>query len=370
MLHRRHTAPALALLAIACAPLLAACVEYDAPTEVTLDQPADGIYRVGDTLTLRFSQAIDAATLGIRVWPGERDIEGALLAYDPSQAVCTPGASECGTTTLVVAPDRLTATVDLDPEGLGQADVPLSLEVVPGLVGATGADRVAAAFFDFQFKPSDEDLDPTEPFEFQSGAYMIVATVEQPLPTVISIMGDFLVTEDGRLAMAGAEADEIGEAPRNTKNPEELQIDASEQGFTVYATGNVRGADGETFVTTDPFDITITIGPITILLEGVRMNGIMEPLEGSEHDSIAGTLSYQRVVLSGALSHEYEAGSVSFCANYIPPELVPEGTPEVCGDLCGAVVEGTCMPAGDFPSNGVCDPDEEPEGGESEGGAE
>jgi len=336
---------------------LIACVEYEAPPEVQIEQPADGIYRTGDPITLLFSEPVRRGTFGIRVWQGERDIELDLLATSPLLHTCGLSESPCGDATLAMADDRMSATILLDSEGLGQPDVPLALEVVAGLTNDLGSDRIAPAWFDFQFKPNDADIpDPVEPIEFEDGVYMIVAVIDEPLPTVISLMSHFIATEDGRIAMVGAEADELGDAPRNTKDPEQLEIDVSDQGFAVFAEGTIRENEDGRFIATDPFPIRVTLGPIVVDLTGVRFNGFLLPGEDG-HENIEGTLSFETLILDTGVGDpfEYEASSTTFCANFVPPELVPEGTPEICGDQCGGAVGGTCLPPEGFPLNGICD---------------
>ena len=336
---------------------------YEPPPDVVLEQTEDGVFRVGDSLILAFSAPVDPTTLAIRIHSGDRDIEGLLTHLDePLMATCHPADSPCGEDTeLVMSDDRLSASVTLHPDTLGQPDVPLTLEVLTGLTGDSGIATGTEYWFDFQFKPTEEDLvNSTEPIEFENGVYIIGAQVDQPLPVIVTLLTDFVVLPDGRMAMVGAEGDEIGDAPKNTMNPDELVVDESDQGFAVFATGRIRVSEGERFVESEPFEIKVIIGPVTATLEGVRMNGIMVADENGGVDRIEGTLSYTAITMQTGTGDPflYDADSTTFIALYVPEEKIPEGTPQVCGDTCGAVT-GVCDQPESFPGDDICTPVEE-----------
>ena len=101
----------------------------------------------------------------------------------------------------------------------------------------------------------------------------------------------------------------------------------------------------------------IAIGPIMILLDGVRLSGvIVKGIEDppdypvlADQDWIEGTISYQKIALdSGGEPFEYPPGNTTFFAQGIPTESIPEGVPAVCGDLCGEVT-AQCNPPEDYP---------------------
>ena len=348
-----------ALIPLLATVLWSGCT-YEPPPEVSLVQVQDGVFRLGEDIVMEFSVPVDPATLGIRIFPGDVDIEGQLLHTDsPHLGTCRPTNSPCPRNTVfTMAEDRKSATLTLDPEDLGQADVPLALEIRQGLTGDTGIATGTSYWFYFQFKPTDQTLDDsTEDVEFMDGVYLIFGTVNKPLPVILQLMSEFIVLPDGRVAMVGAESDNLEGYPRNTTDPEGLYIDDTDQGFTIFASAEMRSVNHERFVTSEPFAIFLVIGPVEVELFGVVMTGIIVTDEHTGYDRIEGTLSYDGISMStgGGPTFDYEANSTTFVADYVPPGLVPEGTPRVCGDVCGAVVLGTCQPPEDFPREGFCE---------------
>ena len=349
----------LALITALLTVLWTGCT-YEPPPEVSLVQVQDGVFRLGEDIVMEFSVPVDPETLGIRIFPGDVDIEGLLIHTDsPHLDTCRPGDSPCPRNTVfTIAEDRLSATLTLDPEDLGQADVPLALEILEGLKGDNGVTTGTSYWFHFQFKPTDQTLeDSTEDVEFVDGVYLIFGTVDEPLPVILQLMSEFIVLPDGRVAMAGAESDNLEGYPRNTTDPAGLYIDDTDQGFVVFAYAEMRSVNNERFVTSEPFAIFLVIGPVEVELFGVVMTGIIVTDETTGHDRIEGTLSYDGITMStgGGPTFDYEANSTTFVADYVPPELVPEGTPRVCGDNCGAVVAGTCLPPEGFPREDFCE---------------
>jgi hypothetical protein len=331
---------------------LTACT-FDPPPDATLTVPEDGIFLEGDPLVLVFSEPIEESTLTIAIWPGDRDIENELTGT-PILSGCTASTSPCGTTVLEVDDDRLGAQVLLDPEEIGQPDVPLALQIAPGLEDENGNPTGASYFFDFQFKPLEVAI-PDDPIEFDSGVYIIVAVVDDPLPTIVTLVTDIQVNELGEAVFAGADGDEIAGAPRNTQNPDELYIDDGDEGYTIFSTGHMRLVDGERFLETIPFEVELSFGPIVVTIESVRLDGIVVTDEDTGNDRLEGTFSYTGITIQNGddAPFGYDAGSVTYTAVYVRPNKVPEGTPMVCGDLCGAVT-GRCTPPEGFPPAGFC----------------
>lgn len=346
-----------ALAAVAGALCFSAC-DYVEPPQPALDRPETGTFFVGDSLHLSFSSAIEASSLSITVWPDLRDIENEL----PDTAVpllegCTAATSPCDTTALTVDADGLGASLSFDPENLGRPDVPLILEVEPGLTSKNGAHTSTSRFFDFQFKPVrvvDADV------EFTEGCWIIVAVIEEPVPNIITLIAHMKKGPAGRIAVAGAEGDEKPGKPKNTKDPEELMVDAGEKGFAVFVYGTLtKTDDDERFFETDPFVLELRLGPIVVKVLDTRFTGKLVTDAETGDDRIEGTLSFSSINLDSGNGNPYDfpAGGTTFEAIYAPPDICPAGRPDVCGDLCGAV-QVQCDPPLDFPGEGFCEPTE------------
>ena len=249
-----------ALTVLAAGVVFGACY-YEPPPEVVLDFPEEGTFLEGDPLVLSFSVPIDPATLTVSVWPDERDSENEIPEdSEPLLEGCTLATSPCGTTTFSVAEDGMSASVTLDPDDLGQPDVPFLLEVHPGLQGTEPdvGELNRSIFFDFQFKP----VDPTaEPVDFQEGAYTIVAIIEEPLPLIMNLIAEFRRGPGNEVIGAAAEGVPIEGAEANTGIPEELYVDPTERGYMIFAGGTLReSASGERFFETTPFNFRIGWG--------------------------------------------------------------------------------------------------------------
>ena len=340
-----------AVTILAASLSLAACA-YDPPPEVSLDIPAEGAFRSGDPLTLHFSEPIDPDTLAIRVWSSERDAEGELPDdAAPLQGTCRLADAPCGEADLTLSEDATSAEVVLARDTLGAPGLPLILEVTDDLTDAGGASRGIPEWFDVQFSPRRQPN--TEPVSFDDGVYVIVAEIDDPVPAIITLVTDIRVIPDGSLALAAAEGDPIGEAPKNTSDPAQLKIDDTENGFGLHAWGFVQLNDGERYIDTDPIDVNLSLG-LTLVIHDVRINGVIAHDEELDADRIDGTLTFSGLTLNpGENEASYPAGNTSFTAARAPDSLVPEGTPRVCGDLCGAVT-AQCEPPFDFPGDAMC----------------
>jgi len=328
----------------------AGCETYDAPPEIKLRLPEDGVYTSGDALVLEFSEPIDPATLAIRIWPKTVDLDNELLPGTvPHLNRCTTDTSPCETTALSLADDRLSATLQFDETDLGKPDVPLLVEVLPGLSDADGHDRSARSFFDVQFAPKTS----AGGANFVNGTYLIVGQTTQPLPATLRLVTEFRTLEDGRVAITGAQGSTVGDAPKNTKNIDEIVINTTQDGFTIHGLGTLStDAEGDRFLKTDPFEVHISIGPIVVELHEVILQGEVIKDEG-DNDFIDGTLRFSGVTLITGDSFEYEGGSAPVEGIFVPADKVPPGGPAVCGDLCGDVPQ--CEPPADFPGEGFCE---------------
>ncbi len=337
-----------------------ACEDYDPPPEVTLVQPDDGAFNPGDELELAFTEPIDPDTLLITIWPDVRNIEEEIPQdADPSIEACSRDRSPCGDLTLQVSEDRLSATLLFDPEGLGASGPPLILDVLPGLEDRDGNATGAHTYRDFQFRGGE--VVNTEPVEFQDGVYIVVGSVKEPLPAVLTLVSDVKVLPSGEFKLAGAEGDPIdNDTPNNTDDPRLIEVDKSDLGWTAFINGQIILEEGKRLLETDPVEVNLPLGPVTVRLDDVRLFGeIVKNEEGN--DRIEGTLSYSGLVLvNGSRETEYEGGASAVSADFVPDSIAPQGHPVICEDLCGIVTEGLCEPPAEFPGDMFCEEYERP----------
>ena len=326
----------------------------DPPPLVAWVPPEGGILREGDPIVLEFSESIAPESLVVQIWSAERDIEGELISPEPLLADCSALETTCGDMELVLGEDARSLSVWLDSEGLGQPDVPLSLEVRSGLVDLTGSATGVSSFFDFQFAPLACGAAPAA---IEQGSWILGGTVEEPIPgVVLTLIADIRTLEDGSLALAGIDGNAVDGAPKNTLKPEELVVNVTDQGYGIHAVGCVTGDEGERFLETEAFDVHIQIGPIGIDLEGGRLNGKVTVDPETGHDRLDSTLSFQTILLDsgGGEPFDYGAGSVTMTGHFTPPEATLEGSPTVCGEPCGGLKHQCAPPAG-FPPEGFCE---------------
>mgnify|MGYP006928162530 CR=1 FL=1 len=322
--------------------------EHDPPPEPTLLQPESGVFTEGDSLHLKFSEPIDARTLVLRVWPGQRDIENELVAEKPLlQCNVT---QPCGNTEFVVH-DPAYVEVKLDHTALKVVGEPVTLEVAAGLADVGGSSTGVSTRFDLLFKPRG---DGNEPVEFDDGLYMIVTTAVQPIPITLTLISDVRIREDGQMRMVSTDGDPLGDAPSNTTNPLELEIDASDNGFTIFFTGEASSLDGSRFFETDPAEVPVLLGTLRLALTDVRVSGQILKNPETGKDQISGTLSYASLKLtSGDNVTDYDGDSLAFSADWLPLGDAPPGMPEMCEDPCARNL--ACTPPDDAYADGFCE---------------
>ncbi len=334
--------------------VLAGCENYNAPPDVKLQAPEGGAFAVGVPLTLNFTEKIDPATLTVSIFPDARDIEGEFPStVVPLVKSCTLSKGTCGDLTLAVAANGMSATLTFADDGLGAAGPPMVLDIEPGLSDLDGNDTGRDIYYDFQFRT--QQFVNEDPVEFDDGVYIIVGSVSEPLPAVLTLISDIKVLPSGDFRLAGAEGDPIStDFAKNTANPEELLVDESNLGWTAFVTGFIRLENGERFLESVPVGIDLPLGPVTLKMADVRLFGkIVKNSAGK--DRIEGTLSFSKITLvNGNRSTDYDGGAAAVSADWVSPSIAPAGHPIVCGDLCG-VVTGTCNPPADFPGEGFCE---------------
>jgi hypothetical protein len=351
------TSRTLTLFAALLLASLTSCVEYNAPPEPQLVFPMAGLFTVGEPLTIEFSEPIRPDTLSISVYDageGARDIENERVAgLEAKLSGCTPATSPCGNASITMAEDGLSAELLLMGEEFSKIKVPFELEIASGLMDTDGNATAAPWSFDFLFGIAEAGNG--EPVEFEDGHYILVGQIQQPLPAVLVVAMDIQAKENGEFALAGVKAKALEGFPKNTNNPDELFIDATENGFGIFATGQISPDGDGRFLQTEPFDVNLSIGPVGITLTDVRVAGSVIELDG--HDSVDGNISFSSVVLDTGSGDPftYDAGNTTVALTWVATGDLPEGYSTLCGDnLCGHV-EFQCNPPEEFPPAGFCE---------------
>lgn len=342
------------MLGALCALISAGCQEYDAPPRASLVLPAGGAWQEGDVVELMFSEPIKVETLKMKLWADVRDIEGQLpQGATPLVADCAVGA--CADVTVTLSEDKQRLTMALPKETLGKAGPPVLLQIMEGLEDEEGNPTGSAPLFTLQFR-SALDCDNAEPVPFDSGTYILGGSVTKPVPAILTLISDVKVSEDGTFALVSAEGDEYPGFAKNTTNPDELFVDNTELGWTLFVKGKVCLRGEQRLLQTEVFDVRIPLGSLIVTLRQVRLVAEIKKGETSGKDTIDGTLSFEGVELdNGRRVTSFEGGNTPLFGAFVPPEKRPAGTPELCGDQCGVVI-GLCEPPEGFPGEIICPP--------------
>ena len=288
------------------------------------------------------------------MWFASRDIEAELeLEGEPLLARCTPMDEDCPNASVTVSEDGLSAEVLLSEEGLGQPDVPMTLEVLPGLSDRAGRETGVSGYHDFQFIPSFEGM---EGVAFNDGFYVLGAVIDDPIEGVnLKLVGEIISTGTGRVAIAMGAADPIGDAPKNTMDPLSLKIDETDQGYGVHAGKPRGGGERRPLRRDESFDVSIFLDKLGIGLKGLVLSAkVIDQDNGLS--ILDGTLAYTTLELTndGVPFFNFDAGTVTFEGREIAPGQVPEGSPTVCEEPCGALA-AQCEPPAGFPEEGTCE---------------
>ncbi|MCA9562724.1 MAG: hypothetical protein KC561_04500 [Myxococcales bacterium] len=342
--------PILRIALLLSSATLAACT-YNPPPEPLLNYPEAGVFEVGDTLELTFSEAVNPETLAIRVWTTERGTEGELLPdQQPVLALCRPQQEMCDTTQFVLADDNASATITFDSADIGSPGLPHVLEIVEGLEDPEGNKTGVPYWFSFQFVP--EGSTNTDPVEFEEGVYLISSDFTiTGIRVTLKFIADMQSLEFGQIAFAGAigTRKDPSSSERETRDPAEIIVDADD-GATLYSTGQVSESDGLRTINILPVDLAMEYFGIDIDIVGLQIQGVVNLSEETGHDRMEGTMNVAEVRVNGR-PVDLESQPI-FIGDWVPPELIPDGTPQVCGDLCG--ITENCDPPSDFPPSEFC----------------
>jgi len=345
-------------LPFALALILAACT-YDPPPQVSLGGPSDRRYPVGDPIPVLFSEPVVASSVSIAVWPGEKsayDIEGEPLADTaPIVEGCTLATSPCGEgggLTLVLDEARTTLTLDVAAGLFGDPGRPLLLEVAGTLEDDAGRKARAVQRFPFQIVSdvpvtpdtvggdTDQDAEAKEPIVTAEGPFLFFAEFDPPpVPLAQQFFIDIQVDEsNGHFYALMIDADPVADADKNTSNPDELFLDKGAEGFIFVTHGTIfREDDGGLAYVGEPFDLHLTIGPISFALIQAVIRGRINVDEDTGLTRWDGLMSVERIDFdSGSVQKQYTEADGLKPATFQILELKPEQVPDTMAYTCDA----------------------------------
>lgn len=352
----RTTGPA-ALLACLASFGLAGCEAYNPPPEAEELLCANNNCVEDEPIRVRFTEAIDPASLSITVWPGEQDgydIEGERLAtVEPLLVGCTV-SSGCGdgAATLVLEEDDTVAALSVEPGALGPRNRPLVLEVSGDLADPEGHRKVATKSFDFQlvmagWESFEPGLPPDDP-RVVEGGYTFYTNLDTPLGVEIpqQYFGDLRVNrETGRFLFIFQDSDPVDGAPPNTTDPAEMSIDTGDEAF-IFLVDGVFGRNSDDIVFESvAFEIGLTVGPITFALFDCVLRGSISLDPETGESRWDGTMFVGEVMIQvGQGDPNYHPPQQeNFICSKIAPEQFPEEAAVVCeDDPCSHIAGAQC----------------------------
>lgn len=342
--------------------LCQACDEYDPPPTAKLFQPAVGFWTSVTPLELEFSEAIDPASLTITIWPSEVDIEGNFRPdVQPIIADCSLATSPCNGLILSLDEGATKATMIQNEVFAEREGTPMIMEVHAGLKDPQGRARKVATYFDFQVNPQcgNQPVD----IELDTGVVSLTANL-QVLPIWLQMMLDFAIDKNtGRFTVFGTFArveTRDPPLPTNYNHPDGLFADISDVGWAVTFTGClVEKAQGEYFLQSDPFDVSITVlNIIPVTLTGFQVQGTLKP-GGAEdgRDFVSGTLSTSGGTF-GDPPNSVEPITTAWDGFSLKADEIVPGLPRVCEENPCAELEGSggdCQVPEAFDPGDVCE---------------
>lgn len=294
-----------ATLGLAC---LGACETYNPPPEVQILPPQGGQWFVDSPLVLRFTEAIDVATLRFDVWPASLDIEGNLKPDAVAVARnCTPSQGECSGLTMRMSDDLMTLTVDQGDTFAERLASPYFIEVAPGLADLRGRQRKVPTRLVFQIDPvaTTGAVDLT----LNSGVFSISADLGDVLAgTFLRMVADMRVDPDtGETWMIATVAGRINktptgeDVPSNTNDPDYMTPRIDDQGWVLLLKAQVTALpeEGAFYLKTEPRDVDVRVlGVIRVRLNALSLSATLRPGAGDGgRDTYIGVLSSAQVLL-------------------------------------------------------------------------
>ena len=331
----------------------AACDPYDPPPEAALEIPTDGKWYPDTPLLLSFSEAIDAASLSVTIWPHALDIEGDIAGgvepiiggCTPAMTSCLPAGEEGAGLSVALSDDGLTATITQGDVFLGREGVPHILVVEAGLSDLAGRPRRVESWFPFQVSPS-----PTEGFvevPMNSGVATMTADLTDILPGVyLRMFLDMVVDEEGgATTIMATVAGLAGDYPPNTIDPDHIKPKLDGGGWTVLIEGTFTPLEsGAFFLDTTKIDLAVKVlGLIPVELQGFRLEATFRPGGGPDgRDELEGFMSATQGYMGDA-GDELELGAVgaSWAGYGVFADAIDDGMPRLCtSEPCAVLSAG------------------------------
>jgi hypothetical protein len=391
----RHSAiPTLlaALVALGC--------DYDPPPDVVTFACQNNLCVVGEPIVLVFSEPVRPESVAVEVWPGARDaydLEGRRLpSAAPIVPLCTWHDSPCGAdegVRLVLDEGRKELSISVSPGALGPLYQPLVLELKGTLRDDAGRTLDVTRSFDFQMVPgvapppsdtvggdgggNDDALTPGDtaaadvPPEFlgvREGPLLFFAMLAVPSPRIDlpqQYFGDVQIDQEtGAFSLLLTDADPIANAPLNTTNPAELELDLGIEGFVFLVQGTIRRQDGALVFESRPFTLQLKIGTITFALRETTMRGTISVDAASGLTRWDGTMAVTTLMIQigAGAPQDYPAQQNNFALLQLRSDEVPAGLPRVCdANPCADLVGPQCdVPSEGWPPADVCPDDDAP----------
>ncbi len=313
-----------------------ACDIYDAPPESELLVPDDGKWFAQTPLKLRFTEAIDPATLTVTIWPRELDDEGDLLpGVEPLAAGCTIDASPCADINITLGDDGDGATLDHGTLLDGVHGKQLIVDVHAGLKDLAGRERKVNDWFAFIITPECAPPDPSVPethldVALTSGVWAVFADLTETLSGIyLQMFVDVSIEkETGVIWMAGTVATNSGDP--GTSDPANLSVYDDDKGWTVFMTGQMGvRADGSFCISTDPDDLKVKVlGLIDVELNDFKLDfGLIPQSTPDGRDELEGFMTSSNVLMNAS---ELGAAAAPVVAYGNLVEEIPETLPRLC----------------------------------------
>jgi hypothetical protein len=349
----------LSPLAAALMTLGAACEAYDPPPEATLVQPPEGFWTNASSVEIRFSEAVDPATLELAVWPSELDVEGRFRpGVEPLIAGCTLETMPCDGLEMALNDARDVLTLTQNDAFAAVEGRPLVIILSPGLADDAGRVRRVETRFDFQVNPrcGNEPVD----LNLASGVMTLAANL-QVLPIWLYLYLDLAVDPaTGRARVVGTFARLKDSAlTGNNYAPADFQAELGPTGWAVEFGGCVvKQPGGGFFFQSEPFDVNImALGAIPITLEGFTVQGTLVAGGGEGgRDGGSGTLSTSGGSF-GEPPTSIDPITTAWNGLGLAVDEIPPGLPRTCAaDPCATMTAngGDCQLSMPWQPGDVC----------------